>query len=308
MDVIRPSLGSVLLGTIVGAFLSGIVTMQVYLYFRIYRNDRATFKYTVALIWALDLLHTAMASAAVWVYLIENFGGDISDHITWTIAVTITLTAMITFFVHIFFVHRIFALSNQNYYITLPIFIFTGGLTSAAVVDIMITTALIFYLKRSRTGFSGMDVIINSITLYTVETGLITSVTTVASLICWISMPHNLIFLGLHFAISKLYANALLATLNARKTLGERSQASSGRNDHHMPVLFPDSSLSSMSRSRPRTNHLDSHTSKLEINVEKTVVYDGGLGHPVTNEILYPPSGPSNDCETGIKLSPLASA
>ncbi|TCD64609.1 hypothetical protein EIP91_003874 [Steccherinum ochraceum] len=61
-----------------------------------------------------------MASVANWVYFIENFGADIADHITWTIAATIMLTAMITFFVHIFFVHRIFTLSRRNYFITIP--------------------------------------------------------------------------------------------------------------------------------------------------------------------------------------------
>jgi hypothetical protein len=65
------------------------------------------------------------------------------------------------------------------------------------------------------------------------------SVTTTASLICvrlytslapqpivtpvlqWLTMPYNLVFLGLHFVISKLYANSLLISLNTRKALRE---------------------------------------------------------------------------------------
>ena len=96
--------------------------MQVLLYYRIYPKDRTIFKAIVSAsilqvsklhpvdlvrpigctnlvsLWfvywitqshnyhprALDLLHTSMAAAANWSYLIDNFGNDaISDHITW---------------------------------------------------------------------------------------------------------------------------------------------------------------------------------------------------------------------------------
>ena len=70
-----------------------------------------------------------------------------------------------------------------------------------------------------------MDKIIDALTAYTIENGMLTCVTTVVALVCvrpvlplqhgcagreahvlaaqWLSMPTNLIFLGLHFAISK---------------------------------------------------------------------------------------------------------
>ncbi|THH01391.1 hypothetical protein EW026_g1295 [Hermanssonia centrifuga] len=80
--------------------LSGVVTMQVYLYYSIYPKDGWYFKSVVTVIWFVDLLHTLMASAANWSYLIVNFGFvDINDHITWSIAVTVALTALMTFLV-----------------------------------------------------------------------------------------------------------------------------------------------------------------------------------------------------------------
>ncbi|KAH8099874.1 hypothetical protein BXZ70DRAFT_941624 [Cristinia sonorae] len=306
---LRASLGAVMLGTIAGAFLSGVVSMQAVLYYRIYPKDLFRYKFIVGFIWVLDLLHTTMASAANWTYLIDNFGNDeISDHITWSIAVTVALTAFITFFVHLFFTHRIFTLSRRNYYITLPIvflafarlalalvsttkmiqlqsykefvrlwsFIFTAGLSSATAVDILIAVALIAYLNRNRTGFSSMDTIIDSITLYTIENGLLTSLTTLVSLICWVSMPRNLIFLGLHFGISKLYANAFLATLNARKILRGKSQHSSDRSEHPMPVLFPEN-FNRFSRAGRYVspNDVEPITTKVQINVEKTIEHEG---------------------------------
>ncbi|KAH8099881.1 hypothetical protein BXZ70DRAFT_224307 [Cristinia sonorae] len=249
--------------------------MQVYMYLRTYRKDGWGFKIGVITIWLLDLLHTGMVSASNWVYLIENFGNDISDNIVWTIAVTIALTALIIFSVHCFFAFRIYTLSRGNHYYTGLIatlavtrvglslvctvkmiklgsylkfahqwgYVFTTSLSFAVTVDILIAGGLLWYLNRSRTGFSDMDTILDSIKMYAIENGLFTSATTIVSLICWLTMPTNLIFLGLHFAISKLYANALMATLNARISLQlERSKAqaySGGNVEYPMPVVFP---------------------------------------------------------------------
>ncbi|KAG2353147.1 hypothetical protein BDR07DRAFT_738674 [Suillus spraguei] len=65
-----------------------------------------------------------------------------------------------------------------------------------------------------------MDRMFNSIILYTLENNALTSAATIISIVCWVTM-RNLIFLGVHFVLSKLYANSLLATLNSRKHLQE---------------------------------------------------------------------------------------
>ncbi|EMD32502.1 hypothetical protein CERSUDRAFT_118537 [Gelatoporia subvermispora B] len=307
---LRNSLGAVLLGSLICCFLTGIVSMQSAMYWRIYPKDMGRIKATVAIVWGVDFVHAFMACAANWTYLIENFGNlDVSTHITWSVAVTVALTALNTFLVQAFFAHRIHTLSRGMWWITAPItilaflrlfaalvstaemirlrsypafvdqfaWVFTVGLSLGAVVDILIAIGLCYFLRRGRTGFSSMDRIIDSITLYTVENGLLTSVTTVISLICWVTMPHNLIFLGLHFAISKLYANSFLATLNARKALMTRSQGSSDRGgDHALPVLFPDSyrSRGVFSRYGAANTGVDPVGTKVQINVEKTIQCD----------------------------------
>jgi len=121
-----------------------------------------------------------------------------------------------------------------------PSSIFTLGLSLSVAVDVMITTILCLFLRLNRTSVSSTNRIIDALTLYTLQNGSITSAAAIASLICWLTMPQNRIFLGLHFVIGKLYANTLLATLNSRKHLRQdRSQAtSSGSNP--LPVIFPD--------------------------------------------------------------------
>jgi len=269
-----------------------------------------------------------MVSASSWFYLIENFGSStVSDRIPWTIGATIALTAILTLIVHSFFAHRVYTLSGRSWLITAPIgvlalcrvgfamvttsklirlksftlfthtysWVFTLGLSLAVSVDILIASSLCYFLNKSRTGFSSMDSVINSITLYTVETGLLTCIVTILSLVCWISMPDNLIFLGLHFAISKMYANALLATLNARTRLRGRSHSASDPRD--MGFRFPDRSHANRFSlwTNPRSDHKLSVSSKVHISVEKTVdiaeedihspsVITGSPGEP-----CYPP-------------------
>ncbi|KAH8099875.1 hypothetical protein BXZ70DRAFT_1008849 [Cristinia sonorae] len=253
---VRDTLGATLIGAFLSAGLSGILSLQVIFYFRIYSLDFSRNRIMVGVLWVLDLLHIAMTCSATWTYLIANRTNDaISDYIPWTIAVTVALTAIITFIVHCFFAQRVYNLGGRNLWLTSPIvilafgrlfaalvstsemirlrsyaafvdqfgWVFTVGLSLSVAVDVLITVSLLAILRRSRTGYgTTTDHIIDTIALYTVETGMITSVTTVVSL--WVCMPHNLIFLALHFTISKLYANSALATLNTRNALRKRTR------------------------------------------------------------------------------------
>ncbi|KAF5344459.1 hypothetical protein D9758_014128 [Tetrapyrgos nigripes] len=119
--------------------------------------------------------------------------------------------------------------------------IFTTGLSLSSATDILIALSLFFLLqsmrKRIGTESSVMVQVVDTLTLYTLETGLLTCVLTTASLICWLIMPTNLVFLGLHFVIAKLYANSLLASLNTRKQLREMGPRISPWSDKTLPIL-----------------------------------------------------------------------
>jgi len=269
-------------------------------------------KFLVITIWLLDCSHTACICAATWDYLILNFGnGVITDVIPITIALTVAFTATTTFTTHLFFSHRVFRLSRKNYYITTPLvvlafvrlgaalvstiemrrlksfhafvqdysYVFTLGLSSATTLDVLITTAMWYFLQMSRTGFREMDHIVDTIMLYTLNSGALTYMTTVMSLIFWLAMPGNLVFLGLHFSISKLYANSLLGTLNSRRTLRRLREKHDGNGDTVLPVLFP--TAFGPVRGHQFQPNIPSQgegdvepVSKLEISVEKMIEYD----------------------------------
>ncbi|KIP03353.1 hypothetical protein PHLGIDRAFT_130199 [Phlebiopsis gigantea 11061_1 CR5-6] len=300
---LRATLGAINLGGLACLFLSGIVAMQVYLYLSVSRKDRLRIKVIVALVWTMDMLHTIMVCIANWSYLIEHFG-DVrrSDHIIWSIGATVALTAVVTWLVHCFFIHRMHVVSQGNMYLTLSLgglasfrliaalvstaemirlqsftlfvdqyaYVFTMGLSSAVALDILITGGLCYYLRKSKSGFSSINGIIDTLVLYTVETGLATCITTIIALVCWVTMPNNLIFLGLHFMISKLYANSLMASLNSRYTLRARSQSSSNSNhrEYSLPVIFR---AAARPRSPSRVGPPAHSEGTIEISVRKTV-------------------------------------
>ncbi|KAF8832915.1 hypothetical protein HHX47_DHR1001718 [Lentinula edodes] len=125
-----------------------------------------------------------------------------------------------------------------------PGWIFTTGLTLSSMVDVLIAACLCYLLHKLKTQMGStstmMIKVVDTLTLYTLENGFLTGVATTASLICWLTMPHNLSFLGLHFVIEKLYANSILASLNTRKELRDMRPRISPWADRSLPVLSAD--------------------------------------------------------------------
>jgi hypothetical protein len=304
--------GALLLGAFVACCFSGIVTVQSFLYIKLYPRDVTRTKVIVAAVWLLDTIHTCFVMASVWNYLIPHFG-DVEryDFIPWSVAMTIAVTAVLTFIVHCFLAWRIHKLT-QNAWITSPIFIlavlrltaacvttaemirtqsftefskhfrwvFTVGLALSSTVDVLITVVLCIKLWSSRTGSINTDFVIDSLVRYTFENGSLTCAATVLSMICWLTMSYNRIFLGLHFMIGKLYANSLLATLNTRKQLRQGRTQITTSGEHILPVMFPDmfpdgfSGGSRRGRGRFPFNHgpeISERPGELQINVQKTV-------------------------------------
>lgn len=259
--------GALLLGGLVATGLSGVVVVQAIIYFKLYPLDSPILKALVLIIWSLDLTHSGLVCAAIWNYLIKDFGfANNINVIPLSLSLTIVFTAILTFLVHCFFAHRIFLLSKRNWYLTMPIlllatfrlcsacatsgemiqlrmfslfkaqfqWLFSLGLALSSIVDIQITISLFILLQNSRSRSLSLNHILDSLILYTFEIGSLTCAATIVSMICWLTMGNNRIFMGLHFVIGKLYANSLLASLNTRHDL--RRQRHSSR-DVVIPAL-----------------------------------------------------------------------
>ncbi|KAF8832912.1 hypothetical protein HHX47_DHR1001759 [Lentinula edodes] len=81
--------------------------------------------------------------------------------------------------------------------------LFTLGLALSSAVDVLITSSLFMLLRRSKMEGGSLDGVIDTLILYTFETGSVTCAATIVSMICWISIPTQLIFMALHFIIGK---------------------------------------------------------------------------------------------------------
>ncbi|KAJ7207505.1 hypothetical protein GGX14DRAFT_698182 [Mycena pura] len=296
------TLGAVLIGGLFASMLGGMVNLQSMLYYRSYKKDPSPIKSLVLAVWLLDNLHTAFIWAALWIVLIQRYGNQDTDHIPWCISLTVITTAVVTVLVHCFFAHRVFLLSKRNLFMTVPVlaltllrlvaatvstwemlhyrsflmfrthalWIFTLGLSVSSVVDILITSLLVYLFRTNRTGTGRFNHIIDKLILYGVEAGSITCLGTILSMIFWIIPPHNLVFLGIHVVIGKLYANSLLATLNTREST--RHHGSGQR----APVVYFER-RPQFSTSDPSSKH-SVEVADLQINVETrtNIQYDGG--------------------------------
>ncbi|KAG0702308.1 hypothetical protein DFH29DRAFT_875226 [Suillus ampliporus] len=93
----------------------------------------------------------------------------------------------------------------------------------AAAGDVLIAVFLCTLLQQSRTGFRRSDTMINKLILFSINTGLLTSVCAVMSLISYVAQitvwADTFIYISFYFCLGRLYCNSLLATLNARKSL-----------------------------------------------------------------------------------------
>ncbi|KAN0100113.1 hypothetical protein V8E55_000097 [Tylopilus felleus] len=150
-----------------------------------------------------------------------------------------------------------------------PSWVFTLGLSLSAFVDIIITASLCYFLRSNRSLIPSTNHLIDILTLWIVQNGAITCLGAIATLVCWLVMPQNRIFLGLHFVVGKLYANSLLATIRSRKyiiTAGHMAPISMAQNG-----AFPDAH---------RATHIDpfalqpvnmTRTRSIEINIQRTV-------------------------------------
>ncbi|KIL59665.1 hypothetical protein M378DRAFT_999941 [Amanita muscaria Koide BX008] len=237
--------GSLVLGSLFASFLSGLMTLQALLYFRLFSQDPKPLKSIVVIVLVLDLLHTAFMWEGMWFYVVKNFGDESKiELINYCIPGAGMTTAIITIITHCFYVQRIFRLSNRRYWIAVPILVVAfarmcGAFVASAVMlrittfppvllhfswvvtiplslscaaDILITLSMFVLLRTSRNKSLTLNHVVDLLVLYTFEMGTLTGCAAVVAMLCWVVVPNKLVFLGLYFPIGKFYANSLLGS------------------------------------------------------------------------------------------------
>jgi len=248
------TLGAILIGNIVGAILFGVTTLQTFIYFRGNHQDCRSFRLLIGFLWILDAIQIAFMTQAVYSYLVINFLNiDAIEDLPWTILGQVVVTCLAELIVRCIFARRIWLLSGHNnpllFSIVLTSVLVFGvglaftirgiigvsfenlhleswllytGLGSAVFVDALIAISSCVLLNHSRSGFKSSDSLVNTLMLYSINTGTVTSLGALACLVSYALWPHKFIFIGIFFIIGKVQINTVLTVLNTRSFLRAR--------------------------------------------------------------------------------------
>jgi len=100
------------------------------------------------------------------------------------------------------------------------------GFGSTAVLDCAIAAAMCLILYRSNGGTRRTETVVETLIQYFVGTGLMTSFAAIMCISLFVIQPATLLYLGMEFSMTRLYANSILAMFNARKQLREKLEES----------------------------------------------------------------------------------
>ncbi|KAI9060961.1 hypothetical protein FKP32DRAFT_1678556 [Trametes sanguinea] len=249
--------GAYLICTFFGCIMLGLTIHQTYRYFRFYPNDLLSLKALVVLVLGLDILHSISSMHICYFYLVSNFfrPARLLEGV-WSIRLIILEMGLLIVVAHCFYARRLYLLANHNVIPAIIIAVLLAAelalcitvtvdsfksvtftsfehyswvmwsiLSVAVAADIVATTALTYYLRKSRTGFTKTDSIVDILMVYTINTGLSTSIMTFAALLCSILMRKNLVYSAILVVSTKMYANSLLAVLNSRRGILDKGMS-----------------------------------------------------------------------------------
>ncbi|KAE9397226.1 hypothetical protein BT96DRAFT_995949 [Gymnopus androsaceus JB14] len=255
---ISTSVGAFEIGTLVAATLFGATCIQTYLYFERYPKDHRLIKAMVIAVWLLELGHTIAICHALYTMTITWYGEpELLAVPPASLEVSILLSGFIGPLEQAWFTRRLYVFSKNLWLTTLCgllsfgrffgsiayaslafqseirretvtafelqyWWIFTCIVVLGAVNDVLLACSLAWYLKKTKEHiFSRVSKLLDRLIIWAVETSSITSI------------DDDLLFHNAHefrvhwdipmsFQVIKVYANALLASLNARASLAHR--------------------------------------------------------------------------------------
>ncbi|EIW58318.1 uncharacterized protein TRAVEDRAFT_28976 [Trametes versicolor FP-101664 SS1] len=252
---INSTFGALFIGFGASSLAFGVLCMQAYSYFRRYPSDVWWYKCLVAALWILELVDQALIGHAVYFYVVTEWGQLLAllEGPKWSLIVQVTVGAVVGAIVKLCFGLRVWRFSKHNVPVTMLIMLGTLAQLAAAFVftvrafhipsiarvgdlklvgsiaiglgmatDVITAASLCFFLRGLKTGYQRDDSIVNTLTLYAINTGVITSAISLSTLILYDLMPTNFIFMAFYFVLSKVYANSFFAALNTRRSIRGR--------------------------------------------------------------------------------------
>ncbi|KAI0791724.1 hypothetical protein C8Q75DRAFT_48851 [Abortiporus biennis] len=249
---IRHVLGGALLEILVMTILYGIILGQAYIYFEhSAMGDSKTMRTFCASLLVVETLHTLLSWYIAYTYLISD-AADLQSvaEVSWTVGACFTCGMIIVAMVQVVYIRRVMLLTGR---LVVPILLglillvrafaylasigllykfadwtrYRDQMTTQLSVDsslaltvfgdVMICITQVIHLYQSRTGFKKTDSALTLLIAYTLRSGLLSVMVSVAAILTFTLSKDTLDWTGLMLVSSKLYANSMFSSLNARR-------------------------------------------------------------------------------------------
>ncbi|KAJ7349780.1 hypothetical protein DFH08DRAFT_1079115 [Mycena albidolilacea] len=108
-------------------------------------------------------------------------------------------------------------------YLSLQVPVVSSWAVSAAT-DVVISAARYYYLRELKQGYMSQPEMMDAVVIFTINDGLLTCAAVITTIICFLSMHNNFVWVGIYFNLAKLFSNSVLATLNLRNWYRPRNR------------------------------------------------------------------------------------
>lgn len=115
------TLGALLVGFAISATAFGMLTIQVFTYYRRFPQDKAAYKALAALIWSFSFVDQSFVGYAVYFYTITNYLNPVplvTGKPQWSLILQMTLGAVVGAIVKACFTLRVWRFSYRNWWLT----------------------------------------------------------------------------------------------------------------------------------------------------------------------------------------------
>ncbi|OCH90218.1 hypothetical protein OBBRIDRAFT_620742 [Obba rivulosa] len=245
------TLGAGFIGVVAAATIYGVTNVQTYIYYRQCQDDPIWYQRSIFLLWIMDTLHQVLITHVMYTYAVTNFGNaQALQSPTWSLMAHVLVTGTSDVIIRSLFCLRLWKLHGKNRIMVFPIMVFAilswagsivfslrglvknnfaaldqiswdlfMSMSANIAADTLLAASLVVSLWRLRTGIPRIDSIVHVLMLYSINTGVLTSVFALLCFIMLAIMPGNFVYLAILFLLPKLLLNAFLAILNARQSL-----------------------------------------------------------------------------------------
>ncbi|KAG7097842.1 hypothetical protein E1B28_005157 [Marasmius oreades] len=300
-DILK-SAGPFLLGYLLNYGLYGVLTVQVYVYYTAFPNDRTAVKAIVFGVFLLETIQLVMITYDAFQNFVYGFGrpGAFNELNLLSFDVCI-IGGAVAFLVQTFFAYRIFLLSKSKLLTGVIVLIslmqlggaiataaldetvsvltkFRGNFISAcfwlagsAVCDIVIAVSMTYVLSRYDVSFGDTRNLVRRVIRLTMETGSLTATIATLDLILFLS-SNSLYHVTPALTLAKLYSNSMMVIFNSRVEIaGGRHWQSSAEGGISI-ISQENSGLGPLSRARPK--RLRTYHPQLSVGVKHEIEVD----------------------------------